>query len=96
MVIGNQLSCVVFQVYLQEAKTVNFTGVSTEVESEQGVVSHEAFSDSNGVCGSNFVKAQIKMDNRLVISDGVTQILSNRAWLPMPLSKTIPAQVKYF
>ena len=96
MVIGNQLGCVVFQVYLQEAKTVNFTGVSTEVESKQGIISHEAFPDSNSVSWPNFVKAQIKMDNRLVISDGVTQILSNRAWLPMPLSKTIPAQVKYF
>ena len=93
MVIGNQLGCIVLQVYLKETKTINFARISTEVEPEQGVVSHEPLSDSNCICGSNFVKAQIEMDNRLVFFDGVTEVLSNRAWLPMPLTKTIPAQV---
>ena len=93
MVIGNQLGCIIFEVYLKETKTINFTRISTEVKPEQGVVSHEPLSNSNCVCGSNFVKAQIEMDNRLVFFDGVTEVLSNRAWLPMPLTQTIPAQV---
>ena len=93
MVISYQLGCVVFEVYLKEAKTINFARISTEVEPEQGVVSHEPFSDSNSICRSNFVKAQIKVYNRLVFFDCVTKILSNRARLPMPLTKTIPAQV---
>ena len=93
MVIGNQLGCIVFEMYLKETKTINFARISTEVEPEQGVVCHESLTDSNCVGGSNFVEAQIEMDNRLVFFDGVTEVLSNRAWLPMPLTQTIPAQV---
>ena len=94
--ISYQLGCIVLEVYLKEAKTINFARISTEVKPKQGVVCHKPFSNSNRVSRPNFVKAQIKMDNRLIVFDGVTKILSDWAWLPMPLTQTIPTQVKYF
>ena len=66
------------------------------MKAKQRVVSHESLSYGYRICGPNFVKTQIEVDQRLILFDGVTEVLSNSARLPVPLTQPIPAKVHYF
>ena len=66
------------------------------MKAKQRVVSHESLSYGYRICGPDFVKTQIEVDQRLILFDGVTEVLSNGARLPVPLTQPIPAKVHYF
>ena len=66
------------------------------MEAKQRVVSHESLSYGYRICRPDFVETQIEVDQRLILFDGITKVLSDSARLPMPLAEPIPAKVHYF
>lgn len=66
------------------------------MKAKEGVVSHESLSYGYRIGRPDFVKTQIEVDQRLILFDGISEVLSNGARLPVPLAEPIPAKVHYF